>query len=72
METWLAKQDFQIVHILETVGTVVVVGFLWRIASTIGTLQGQFVTLMTNHLPHLQAELVELRRDLTSHMNKGN
>ena len=44
---------------------------LLRISNNLSSLNGQFNLLMTNHLPHLQAEVSELRNQFIEHIGKA-
>ena len=57
-------------EILKTIGIAGIVGVTWLIATRLATLQATLTLLIDNHLPHLENEIAQMRKDFTTHLER--
>ena len=48
-----------------------ILGFAWKMSTGFGILVASVRDIRDNHLPHLQADLTELRKQFIAHLQLG-
>ena len=49
-----------------------ILGFAWKMSTGFGILVASVKDIRDNHLPHLQADLTELRQQFVAHLQVGD